>query len=288
MAPASSSRLLTIGAVVGSLGLLTAVVLMLWPADPTNYGVTTGRDQREQGDGETVGWVSKVESNTIHVNSGPFGGGTVPLVITKNTKITVGNKEGWFEDIRPGGQVRVEYELYQGKRLARTVELLVDGGAKRPVRSEPRLKSAVGTPEAERGPTKAAASTPPPDATRPVPAQAIEPAPRAAVAAPAPAPARPAPAVRPAPPHEAKPAVKAEPARAQAVEAQPAPRPARADTATRAQESVKQPETRPTVAPSPPAAPPAASRVPEPARASSDGEGTDGSAAVDWLLNNRK
>ena len=266
MAPASS-RLLTIGAAVGSLGLLTAVILMLWPADPTDYGITTGRDQREQADGETVGWVSKVESNTIHVNSGPFGGGVVPLVITKNTKITVGNKEGWFEDIRPGGQVRVAYELYQGKRLARTVELLVDEGTRRPVRSEPRLKSAVGTPEAERVPTKAAASTRSTDATRPTAPQAIEPAP---------------------PPHEAKPAVKAEPARAQAVEAQHASRPARTEAATRAQESVKQSEARPAVAPSPPATPPARSRVPEPARASSEGEGTDGSAAVDWLLNNRK
>ncbi|HKW91594.1 MAG TPA: hypothetical protein VJX92_06820 [Methylomirabilota bacterium] len=279
MAPASS-RLLTIGAAVGSLGLLTAVILMLWPADPTDYGITTGRDQREQADGETVGWVSKVESNTIHVNSGPFGGGVVPLVITKNTKITVGNKEGWFEDIRPGGQVRVAYELYQGKRLARTVELLVDEGTRRPVRSEPRLKSAVGTPEAERVPTKAAASTRSTDATRPTAPQAIEPAP----------PPKPAAAVKPAPPppHEAQPAVKAEPARAQAVEAQPASRPARTEAATRAQESVKQSEARPAVAPSPPATPPARSRVPEPARASSEGEGTDGSAAVDWLLNNRK
>jgi len=285
VAPASS-RLLTIGAAVGSLGLLTAVVLMLWPADPTDYGATMGRDQREQADGETVGWVSKVESNTIHVNSGPFGGGVVPLVITRNTKITVGNKEGWFEDIRPGGQVRVAYELYQGKRLARTVELLVDEGTRHPVRSEPRLKSAVGTSEAERVPTKAAASTT--DATPPTAPPAIEHPPAAAVAAPTPAapPPKPATAIRPAPPpHEARAAVNAEPARAQAVEAPPAPRPARNEAAPRAQESVKQPEARPAVTPTPPAAP---RRVPEPAKASSEGESTDGSAAVDWLLNNRK
>jgi hypothetical protein len=128
------NRFLTIGAAAGGLAVLAAVVLMLWPPDPTDYTFTSGR---EQADGETVGWVSKVESNTIHVNPGPFGGGVVPLVVTKATRITVGGaKEGWFEDIRPGGQVKVAYELYQGRRFARSVELLVDEGAKRPTLSQ--------------------------------------------------------------------------------------------------------------------------------------------------------
>ena len=124
------NRFLTIGAAAGSLALLAAVVLMLWPPETTEYEFTAARAQTP--DGETVGWVSKVESNTIHVNSGPFGGGVVPLVVTKATRITVGAKEGWFEDIRPGGQVKVAYELYHGRRFARSVELLVDEGARRP------------------------------------------------------------------------------------------------------------------------------------------------------------
>ena len=94
------NRFLTIGAAAGSLALLAAVVLMLWPPETAEYEFTAARAQTP--DGETVGWVSKVESNTIHVNSGPFGGGVVPLVVTKATRITVGAKEGWFEDIRPG------------------------------------------------------------------------------------------------------------------------------------------------------------------------------------------
>ena len=112
------NRFLSIGAAAGSLALLAAVVLMLWPPDPGDYAFTPGRDRP---DGETVGWVSKVEANTIHVNSGPFGGGVVPLVVTKTTRITVGAKDGWFEDIRPGGQVKVAYELYHGRRFARSV-----------------------------------------------------------------------------------------------------------------------------------------------------------------------
>ncbi|MGH7417802.1 MAG: hypothetical protein ACREKB_08510, partial [Candidatus Rokuibacteriota bacterium] len=164
MAP-GSNRLLTIGAAAGSLVLLAAVVFILWPSDLMDQ-TSTGQVQP---DGETVGWVSKVEGNRIHVNAGPFGGGVVPLEVTKHTRITAGAKEGWFEDIRLGGQVKVGYELYNGRRLARTVELLVDDGPRRPIRTEPRVKSTGAGPATERMPAKlGVATTTTPDA-RPAP-----------------------------------------------------------------------------------------------------------------------
>ena len=251
------NRFLTIGAAAGSLALLAAVVLMLWPPDPTDYTFTSGR---EQADGETVGWVSKVESNTIHVNSGPFGGGVVPLVVTKATRITVGGaKEGWFEDIRPGGQVKVAYELYHGRRFARSVELLVDEGAKRPVRTTPQLKSTAGTP--------------PPDA-RPAPV----PRPATATAKPAPLPE-----IRPAPRPEVAPAPP--PVRPKTVEIVPPPQRASTTTATR---NVSAPENGSRTVEPVRSSAPAAPRPAEPARAAEGGETTDGSAAVDWLLKTRR
>jgi len=123
-----SNRLLSLAAAVGSIALLAVVIFMLWPADPSD----TATADRDQVDGEAIGWVSKVEANTIHVNSGPFGGGVLPLLVTRNTRIMIGTKEGWFEDIRPGGQVKVVYQVAHGKRLARTVEVLVDEGPRRP------------------------------------------------------------------------------------------------------------------------------------------------------------
>ena len=273
------NRFLTIGAAAGSLALLAAVVLMLWPPDPTDYTLTSGR---EQADGETVGWVSKVESNTIHVNSGPFGGGVVPLVVTKATRIIVGGvKEGWFEDIRPGGQVKVAYELYHGRRFARSVELLVDEGAKRPARPAPQFKSTAGTPA--------------PDA-RPAPApKAAEPAPTAPIVVapalgPRPATAKPAPLpeIRPAPRPEVAPAPA--PVRPQTVEVVPPPQRVPTTTPTR---NVSAPENG-SRTPEPARAvesvrssAPAAPRPAEPARAA-EGETTDGSAAVDWLLKTRR
>ena len=274
----AGNRFLTIGAAAGSLALLAAVVLMLWPPDPTDYTFTSGR---EQADGETVGWVSKGESNTIHVNSGPFGGGVVPLVVTKATRITVGGaKEGWFEDIRPGGQVKVAYELYHGRRFARSVELLVDEGAKRPVRATQQLKSTAGTPAPDARPA--------PKAAEPAPAAPVVVAP-APVPRPATATAKPAPLpeIRPAPRPEAAPAL----ARPQTVEIVPPPQRAATTTPTR---NVSAPENG-SRTPEPARAvesvrssAPAPSRPAEPASAAEGGETTDGSAAVDWLLKTRR
>jgi hypothetical protein len=283
----AGNRFLSIGAAAGSLALLAAVVLMLWPPEPAEYEFTAAREQTP--DGETVGWVSKVESNTIHVNSGPFGGGVVPLVVTKATRITVGAKEGWFEDIRPGGQVKVAYELYHGRRFARRVELLVDEGARRP----PGRGSTPVTGTADAAATGAPDASPAPKAAPSAPAAPAAP-PTPVVVAPTPAP-RPAAAVaKPAPAPEIRPAPRPEPApvapRPQPVETVPPPQRASTPAPPR---NVAAPETsaraaepvRPVEVVRPPT--PAAPRPVEPAR-SADSEATDGSAAVDWLLKNRR
>jgi len=288
------NRFLTIGAAAGSLALLAAVVLMLWPPETAEYEFTAARAQTP--DGETVGWVSKVESNTIHVNSGPFGGGVVPLVVTKATRITVGAKEGWFEDIRPGGQVKVAYELYHGRRFARSVELLVDEGARRPpgrgstpIKGTADAAAVTGAPDA-RPAAKAAPSAPAAPAAPATPA----PPPAPVVVAPTPPPKPAAAVAKPAPAPEIRPVPRPEPApvppRPQPVEIVPPPQ--RAST-TAPPRSVVAPENsaraaepaRAVEAVRPPT--PAAPRPVEPAR-SADSEATDGSAAVDWLLKNRR
>ncbi len=303
MAP-GNNRLLTIGAAAGSLVLLAAVVFILWPSDPTEQAFTG----REQSGGETVGWVSKVEGNRIHVNAGPFGGGVMPLEVTKHTRITAGAKEGWFEDIRLGGQVKVGYDLYNGRRLARTVELLVDDGPRRPIRTEPRVKSTGVGPAAERVPAKpSVATTTTPDArpalkaaepspATPPAAKAKAPEPVAAtppvVTPPAPTTApRQAGSAKPAPPSppEARPAPKPEPTRVQAVEVPPPQRAltAPARSAAAAENGARAQETPRPQSP-PPAAPPSGGRPAEPVRPQEVGDSTDGSAAVDWFLKGRR
>jgi hypothetical protein len=263
------SRFLTIGAAAGSLALLAAVVLMLWPADPADYSFSNGRGQP---DGETVGWVSKVEANTIHVNSGPFGNGVVPLVVTKATRIMVGTKEGWFEDIRPGGQVKVAYELYHGRRFARNVELLVEEGTRRPVRPAGQVRVPAAPVTAEREPARAPAGVAP--ETRPAPALAPtseRPAPERGADVP------PAPAPQPVP----------TPARPQPTDVVPTPR-ASSSTGTRNMSAPEHGSRAPEPARAPDSPRPAAPRAPEPSRSVESGDPTDGSAAVDWLLKGRR
>ena len=256
------SRLLSLAAMVGSLGLLAAVIFMLWPADPSD---TAGVD------GEAVGWVSKVESNTIHVNSGPFGGGVVPLQVTRGTRITIGSKEGWFEDIRPGGQVKVAYQTVNGHRLARSVELLVEEGPKRPIRPDARVKSASGSGGSDHVPARTSAtSSPAPVEPKPIDAVSKPPA----VAPPVPAPA------------ETRPTARAERPHAQATE----PAGPRSSTSSG---SGRAPAENGTRSAAPARTQPAAPAVPPPARPAetprpADNEGTDGAAAVDWLLKNRR
>lgn len=274
MAP-GGNRLLSLAVAIGSLTLLAVVIFTLWPADPSD---TAGLGQA---DGETIGWVSKVEANTIHVNSGPFGSGVVPLLVTKNTKITVGSKEGWFEDIRPGGQVKVVYQVAHGKRLARSVELLVDEGPRRPVRPEARLKSAAGGATAERVQTKAPAGSPPAPEPRALDVPPSKP-PSAAAPPRAVAPVKPAIPALP----EVRPAARPEPARAQATEPAP-PRtssPNGRGTAPTENGGRTLDATRPQPATQPA---PGASRPVEPPR-TAEGESTDGAAAVDWLLKGRR
>ena len=200
------ARFVVFGAAVGSLVLLAgAVMLVLRVAQPPEYPVDRSRDP----DGELVGRVARVEPGAILLASEPPGGDAVPVVVTKDTRVMLGTIEGSMNDVRPSGQVKVAYDLYEGKKLARVVEVLPD---------EPRPTTAPPAPAA-------------------TPAPALEPEP----------PATPAPV----------PVPRAEP---------PAPRP----------------NAEPPRATEPKTTPPSA---PAPAR---EPDTTDGSAAVDWFLKNRR
>ena len=274
----TSKRALTLWVAAGGLALLAAVAFV-WPSDPADYAVP----RRAQPDGETVGWVSKVESSTIYVNSGPFGGGVVPLLVTRSTRVTVGSKEGWFEDIRPGGQVKVAYDMFEGRRLARAVEILVDEGARRVTGTQTRPRGATAAASAERVPAAARskAAERPATVDKPVlPASNTVPTvePPAAVTTEKPSESTPAPS------REVLTAPNPEPARVPAAATE---RPRTRVTAARnggaAHETTRPRET----SPSPTATVPTTLRSTEPRRNPESVGTTDGSEAVDWLLKHR-
>ena len=78
---------------------------------------------------EAQGRVRIVDPGTgiIRVSSGFFGLMSVELVVTPETLIVVGDKEGGFGDIRDGSHVRAAYETRPGTTLHATrVEVVVD------------------------------------------------------------------------------------------------------------------------------------------------------------------
>jgi hypothetical protein len=76
---------------------------------------------------EAQGRVQIVEPGTglIRVSSGPFGLMSVELVVSAETLIVVGDKEGGFGDLRDGGQVKAAYEVRPGALRAKRVEVIV-------------------------------------------------------------------------------------------------------------------------------------------------------------------
>jgi hypothetical protein len=69
------------------------------------------------------------ESRTIRISSGFLGLTSVALVITDDTLIVVGEKEGGFGDIHLGEPVVAAYEVRPGPWQAKRVEVVVPARA---------------------------------------------------------------------------------------------------------------------------------------------------------------
>ena len=78
---------------------------------------------------QAQGRVETVEprAGIIHVSSRFFGLMSVALVVTSDTLIIVGDKEGGFGDIREGGWIKAAYEVRRDALRAKRVEVLVHG-----------------------------------------------------------------------------------------------------------------------------------------------------------------
>jgi hypothetical protein len=283
-------RLIMVGAALASVAVLVgAILLVLRLAQPPDYPLS-GRNP----DGEIVGRLAQVESGVVLVQPDTPGSSLVPLLLSKGTRVRIGSQEGWVGDLRPGGPVRVSYELYEGKRLAQTVEV-PETAAARPAEGPEKPAPAPKAPE----PMPSQAAVP---ASKPAPAPAVTlPAPQRAEGVAASAPAQPAaavPASAPAPAQAAPPKPVAAPvppprpvaapaspvAPAVPAGAAPAPLPRPAAPAPIVTETRRPARPAPATAVAPPPPPPAR----EPARSRDADSSTDGSAAVDWLLNNRR
>jgi hypothetical protein len=119
-----------------ALGIAAAIVLLSW------RGASTLPGSRRPGlghvassprwaawlrsdHGEAHGSVDTVEPETgiVRVSSGFLGLMSVALLVTPETVIVVGDKEGGLGDLRQGGRVVAAYEVRSGALEARRIEL---------------------------------------------------------------------------------------------------------------------------------------------------------------------
>jgi hypothetical protein len=120
---------------VGVVALAVAASQLAIPLFPgrllapaIHSGVSLLNSSVSSPDEEARGRVAIVEpaARRIRVSSGFLGLISIDLVVTNDTLIVVGDKEGGFGDIRHGSEVRAAYEGRPGALWAKRVEVVLD------------------------------------------------------------------------------------------------------------------------------------------------------------------
>ena len=207
--------------------------------------------------GDMTGYVGRVDpsARTVDVAENLFGLRPVMMVMTNDTSIVVGGKEGGIGDLSKDMPVRAFYEVRNDVKYVTSIQVIIDAASRSSV-SESR-------PPVETRPT----SSPPAVESKPAAPPAVvsaPPATRPPVTAPPVAAATPRPSL-PAPPLPAR---------------TPDPSPVGSRTADRPEATEATP-------------PRAAAPVSEAASVTSaarpaDTDGGDGSAVIDWLFERRR
>ena len=120
-------RWLGLLAALAVAAVMLAVIPVAAPMMPWWGGVMSLLSRGASIVGEARGRVERVErdTRTIRISSGFLGLTSVALVITENTLIVVGEKEGGFGDIRLGEPVVAAYEIGRGPLRAKRVEIVL-------------------------------------------------------------------------------------------------------------------------------------------------------------------
>ena len=113
-------------ATLGGAGLLVGMGALLsplvWPTDPD--GSLAMRDGRLVGEVSGYVWHADPNTATIHVSSSLVGLRTFPVRVSAQTRITDGDKEGAFGDLRKHARVHLVYEAGPDGRRATSIALL--------------------------------------------------------------------------------------------------------------------------------------------------------------------
>jgi hypothetical protein len=127
-------RWLSLLSALAVIAVIVAVIQVAGPATPGWAGIVQLLNRGASLVVEARGRVEVVEreTRTIRIASGFLGLTSVALVVTENTLIVVGEKEGGFGDIRPGEPVIAAYEIGHRPLQAMRVEVVLPARAPGP------------------------------------------------------------------------------------------------------------------------------------------------------------
>jgi hypothetical protein len=111
--------------------VIIAAIQVAGPMMPAWAGITRLLNRGASLVGEARGRVEMVErdTRTIRITSGFLGLTSVALVVTEDTLIVVGEKEGGFGDIRLGELVVATYEIGRDALQSKRVEVVLPARA---------------------------------------------------------------------------------------------------------------------------------------------------------------
>ena len=120
-------RWLSFLSALAAAAVIIAVLQIAGPLTPTWGSVAPLLSRGASLVREVRGRVEAIErqTRTIRITSGFLGLASVALVVTDDTLIVVGEKEGGFGDIRQGEPVVAAYEIGRAPLQARRVEVML-------------------------------------------------------------------------------------------------------------------------------------------------------------------
>lgn len=126
-----AQRIIAVALTMALVGSMSALALAQQPSP--RPGLPAAAPQGEAPSiRDVTGTVKGVDAaaRTVQVSSGMLGLFRTTLVVTDETRIEVQGHEATLADVQEGDQVKASYEMQDGRSVARSIEVTLDGATK--------------------------------------------------------------------------------------------------------------------------------------------------------------
>ena len=117
------------GLVIATIMIVPVTIAVLWTCGWYSSEPWASALEASAGVMEGDVWTAEPNTATVNVSTNPFGFGAIAFIVSRETAIVVGDKEGGFGDLSPGTPVRITYERREESFVATCVQSLRRGKA---------------------------------------------------------------------------------------------------------------------------------------------------------------